>query len=151
MTGGHCYLDSCVVLSLFLGDSAYATTERWVFSQAANRELWISHWVLLEFTGVLTVSLRRGDISAARVQAIHTEFEAFRKERLSLLEPRSNDFLQARHWLQQNTDTTLRAADALHLAMAQRHDLVLITADVQLAQAASRLGQPHECLRPTQP
>ena len=52
------YLDSCVVLSLFLGDSGYGAAERWLLAQADQR-LWVSHWVLLEFSAVVALCLRR--------------------------------------------------------------------------------------------
>jgi len=84
------YLDSCVVLSLFLGDSSYGAAEQWLLAQA-DQPLWVSHWVLLEFSGVVALCLRRGELTAERGLAIHAEFECFRQERLSLLEPRGAD------------------------------------------------------------
>ena len=51
----------------------------------------MSHWVLLEFSGVVALCLRRGVITAPRGLAIHADFECFRQERLSLLEPRGAD------------------------------------------------------------
>ena len=36
------YVDSCVLLSLFLGDSGYEDGERWLLSQR-DQTLWISH------------------------------------------------------------------------------------------------------------
>ena len=91
------YLDSCVVLSLFLGDAGYDAAEQWLLAQA-DQPLWVSHWVLLEFSGVVALCLRRGDLTAQRGRAIHAEFACFRHERLGLLEPRGADYLQARQW-----------------------------------------------------
>jgi len=86
------YVDSCLLLSLFLGDSGYGAAETWLLLQG-DQPLWVSHWVLLEL-------------------------ELFRQQRLSLIEPRGGDFLQARHLLQEFKAVALRSGDALHLALA---------------------------------
>jgi len=133
------YLDSCVVLSLFLGDSGYGAAEQWLLAHA-DQPLWVSHWVLLEFSGVVALCLRRGELTAERGLAIHAEFECFRQERLSLLEPRGADYLQARQWLQEFNGPSLRSGDALHLAMAKRQSLKIVSADQGLVKAAEALG-----------
>ena len=143
MAGQPSYIDSCVLLSLFLGDSGFAAAETWLLDQG-SRPLWISHWVLLEVAGVLALCIRRGDLSSQRAAAIQAEFEAFRYERWSLIEPRGVDFLQARQWLLARPDANepacvLRSAGALHLAMAQRNGMELVTADGELARAAQQL------------
>ena len=139
------YLDSCVVLSLFLGDSGYGAAEQWLLAQA-DQPLWVSHWVLLEFSGVVALCLRRGELTAERGLAIHAEFECFRQERLSLLEPRGADYLQARQWLQEFNGPSLRSGDALHLAMAKRQSLTIASADQALAKAAKALGLPFQLI-----
>lgn len=137
------YVDSCIVLSLFLGDSGYPAAEQWLLNQEKT-PLWVSHWMLLEFAGVVALCMRRGELTAERATAIHSEFECFRQERLQLLEPRGIDFLQARQWLQQGQRPALRSGDALHLAIAMRENLTLTTADKALIQAADGLGLPHQ-------
>jgi predicted nucleic acid-binding protein len=97
----------------------------------------------VEVAGVVSLCVRRGDLSAERAAAIHAEFECFRRERLQLLEPRASDFLQARAWLQDTNGPALRSGDALHLAIAQREQLTLATADKALIQAAHHLGVAH--------
>ena len=90
----------------------------------------------------MPLCLRRGELTAQRGLAIHAEFECFRQERLSLLEPRGADYLQARQWLQEFNGPSLRSGDALHLAMANRQNLTIATADQGLAKAAEALGLP---------
>lgn len=135
------YLDSCVVLSLFLGDTGYGAAEHWLLAQA-DQPLWVSHWVLLEFSGVVAFCLRRGELTAQRGRAIHAEFECFRHERLGLLEPRGADYLQARQWLQEFKGPPLRSGDALHLAIAKRQSLTIASADQGLLKAAEALHLP---------
>ena len=139
MTTSAPYVDSCVLLSLLLGDSGYGAAERWL-NQQGEQPLWISHWVLLEVAGVIALCRRRGDLSTTQVGTIQHHFEAFRQERLSLIEPRGTDFLQARAWLDDGEPVSLRSGDALHCAIAKREQLRLTTADRNLSRAAQQLG-----------
>ena len=139
------YVDSCVLLSLLLGDSGYTDSERWLINQG-DQTLWISHWVLLEVAGVIATCVRRGQLTAEQAQTIGSEFESFRQERLTLIEPRGTDFLQARQWLEQCLHMPLRSGDALHLALAQRQQLTVVSADRALARCAESLGLPLQLI-----
>jgi predicted nucleic acid-binding protein len=132
------YLDTCILISLLVPDSGSSAALQW-FSGQNDQPIWLSHWTWLEFTGVLALCCRRGDLSHERLQVIHQEAETFRRERLSLVEVVSADFLQAQAWLQQQPHTPLRSGDALHLAIAQRTQLRLHTADQQLLNVAATL------------
>jgi predicted nucleic acid-binding protein len=139
------YVDSCVLLSLLLGDSGYNVAERW-FKRQNDQPLWISHWVLLEVAGVIALCRRRGDISTAEAETMQEDFEAFRQAHLGLIEPRAADFLQARAWLHAAEPVALRSGDALHCAIAQRERLLLTTADRNLGKAAEQLGVGFDLL-----
>ena len=136
--GSGCYVDSCLLVSLFHNDSGYPAAVAWL-AGAAAQELWISHWVLLEFASAIAVRHRRGELEAPKVSSVQSELEAFRAERLALLEPRAEDFLLARAWVQRQSAPGLRAGDALHLAVAQRQKLTLVSADQALVAAARQL------------
>ena len=139
------YVDSCVLLSLFLGDSGYTDSEQWLINQS-DQTLWISHWVLLEVAGVIATCVRRGQLTAEQAQMIGSEFESFRQERLTLIEPRGTDFLQACQWLERCLHLPLRSGDALHLALAQRQQLTVVSADRALARCAESLGLPLQLI-----
>jgi len=139
------YVDSCVLLSLLLGDSGYTDSEQWLINQG-DQTLWISHWVLLEVAGVIATCVRRGQLTAEQAQTIGSEFESFRQERLTLIEPRGTDFLQARQWLERCLHLPLRSGDALHLALAQRQQLTVVSADRALARCAESLGLPLQLI-----
>lgn len=138
LVGRGSYLDTCVLVSLFHNDGGYGAAEHWL---ACNHEaaLWISHWVLLEFASATALRSRRHQLRG-RATRIHGELEAFRRERLSLVEPSGADFEQACGWLVQGTDLGLRGGDALHLAVAHRHGLEMVSADQILVAAAAHLG-----------
>ena len=144
---GAPYVDTGVLLSLFLNDTGFPAAEQWFLDQG-NSPPWVSHWVLLEFAGVVSLCVRRGELTEARAAAVHAEFECFRRERLQLLEPRGTDFLQARLWLQELARLPLRSGDALHLAIARREKLLFATADRALIQAAAALGLEHRAIGP---
>ena len=55
-------------------------------------------------------------------------------------EPCGADFEQACGWLVQGEDLGLRGGDALHLAVAHRHGLEMVSADQILLAAAAHLG-----------
>ena len=139
------YGDRCVLLSLLLGDSGYTDSERWLINQG-DQTLWISHWVLLEVAGVIATCVRRGQLTAEQAQTIGSEFESFRQERLTLIEPRASDFLQARQWLERCLHLPLRSGDVLHLALAKRQQLTVVSADRALARCAESLGLPLQLI-----
>ena len=141
MTGKSFYLDTCLLVSLAFGDGGFPALEIWL-EQAQSSSLWISQLVILELSDVLARSQRRGDRSAGQVAGMHLMLSEFAKERLGLLEPRSPDFERACEWVKDSRSPALRGADALHLAIAQSHNLELITADQTLVQAAQARGIP---------
>jgi len=128
-------------VSLAFGDGGFPALEIWL-EQAQSSSLWISQLVILELSDVLARSQRRGDRSAGQVAGMHLMLSEFAKERLGLLEPRSPDFERACEWVKDSRSPALRGADALHLAIAQSHNLELITADQALVQAAQARGIP---------
>lgn len=133
------YLDTCLLISLFHNDSGYAAAEAWLVA-AEQAELWISHWVLLEFASATAARCRRGDLSPARVEVVQAALTLFCRERLGMLEPRGEDFSQARSWLEGDASLGLKAADALHLALAHRSGTTLISADQALVRLAQAMG-----------
>jgi predicted nucleic acid-binding protein len=141
MTGKSFYLDTCLLVSLAFGDGGFPALEIWL-EQAQSSSLWISQLVILELSDVLARSQRRGDRSAGQVAGMHLMLSEFAKEVLGLLEPRSPDFERACEWVKDSRSPALRGADALHLAIAQSHNLELITADQALVQAAQARGIP---------
>jgi len=62
------------------------------------------------------------------------------QENQTTSEPRGDDFLVARRWIDTDSAPGLRAADALHLALARRQGLRLVSADQLLIGAAHSLG-----------
>jgi predicted nucleic acid-binding protein len=53
--------------------------------------------------------------------------------------------------LLQNWQLGLRAGDALHLAVSQRHSCVILSLDEKLVKAGQQAGIAAVCLRPDNP
>ena len=85
------YLDTCVLVSLFHNDAGYGAAEHWL-ARNEDAALWMSQWVLLEFASATALRSRRQQLGAGRGARIHGELDAFRRERLSLVEPCGADF-----------------------------------------------------------
>lgn len=146
---GSFYLDTCLLISLFHNDSGYAAAEAWLLAEE-EAELWISHWVLLEFASATAVRCRRGDLPMARLKLLQEALTLFCRERLGMLEPRGEDFSQARRWLEGDACLGLRAADALHLALAYRSGTTLVSADQTLVRAVQGMGLKAALVRQTE-
>ena len=123
---------------LFRSDAGYGAAEHWL-ARNEDAALWMSQWVLLEFASATALRSRRQQLGAGRGARIHGELDAFRRERLSLVEPCGADFELACGWLAQGEDLGLRGGDALHLAVAHRCGLEMVSADQTLVAAAAQL------------
>ncbi len=105
-------------------------------------ELATSHWTRVEFASLLAREVRVGglDVSAARQAA--SRFEDMVNASFVILLPDRDDFDRARDLLVRFT-TGLRAADALHLTIAEnRRAAAIHTLDKSMIAAGKRLGMP---------
>ena len=137
------YLDTSVL-------TAYYCVERGSKRvQAALRRIegpTVSPLVEVEFHCAVARKVRAGEIDRSTAHRIFSEF------RLHLDEPRYRvvhiepvDYGLARDWIA-HLATPLRVLDALHLATAFANDLVLVTADRDLAASARHFGVKRRLL-----
>jgi predicted nucleic acid-binding protein len=104
----------------------------------------ISPLVEIELYCVTARKVRSGEISKSTGQRIFTEFKRHVAEgRFDVVPIEAGEYAFARRCIEEMS-TLLRAVDALHLATAAAHDIVLITADRDLAQAAKRFGVKYK-------
>jgi predicted nucleic acid-binding protein len=100
----------------------------------------ISPLVEVEFCSALALKVRRGELDA---EAAARTLSAFRRHlvehRLGLVPVEAKAYALACDWISGLT-VPLRVGDALHLATAFVHEMVLLTADRALARAAARFG-----------
>lgn len=126
---GLIYLDTCVVIYAFEGDSKFGDTVRKALKRAASAHRFaISPLVKLE---CLVAPMRSGNLLLRR----HYEEGLAQFELLTMPEAVYYDAAQLR------ASFGLRTPDALHLATAQHHRCsALWTNDDRLAQAAHGLS-----------
>lgn len=128
------YLDTSVVIPLFLEDDHAPRVRRWARSA---RNIALSAWTLTEATSALSMQVRMKHITEAERRAIEDGIDTWaRRSRIVSFEPACLD--DARRLLRRHS--RLRAPDALHLAIAAWHGLDLATLDGVLRDAALAEG-----------
>jgi uncharacterized protein len=129
------YLDSSVVVSLFLGDIFSQRADELVASEKA---LLVADWAVVEVSSVIAKQARTGAISPAEAQTLYSNFDSWRAS-LAAAETTPADMLAAAQFVRR-ADLALRGPDALHIAICARRGAKLLTFDLRLAAAAQALG-----------
>lgn len=127
------YLDASVVVPLFIKDtfSARALT----LLSTLNEAPLVSDWAALEVSNVVTRQARVGALSPEQAQAVLLNVDIWCGRSVSAVEISPLDVSIATS-LVRRQDLTLRAADAVHIAIAQRLGATLCTFDLRMAEAA---------------
>lgn len=131
------YLDTAVILSLFVGEPMSAEVGDWVASR--RQPLACSDWGLSECASALGIRLRRGELNADSAASAYRAIATFANESCELISCASHHQAEAQRLLTR-FDLPLRAGDALHLAMAQHMRTTLVTCDKQLLAVAKTIG-----------
>ena len=105
----------------------------------SRRPLAISPWSATELHSALGLKVRTQALSPEQADAVLQGFERHLAPGLLLLEPDPQDFRNANACLR-GWATGLRAADALHLAIASGRAVTLCSLDAPFVRAAQQLG-----------
>ena len=135
------YFDTSFLVPLILPE---ATSEpiAGFFENLLADNLAASHWTRVEFASLLAREVRMGSLDAAAAHEAGSRFETMIEESVVVLLPSRDDFDRARDWLSR-FETSLRAGDALHLAIAKNRGAEAIYSLDRLMIAAGRkLGVP---------
>jgi uncharacterized protein len=136
------YLDTSVVLSLFVVDAHSLRATTWV---RRGVEIVFSDWTLTEFTSAIATAGRAGRVPSPMRAAAEQGVNRWVARRGAALAVLSDDVRQARALIN-STSQALRAGDALHLAIALRAGCPLATFDNAMRRAATDFGVPIEDL-----
>ncbi|WP_263820348.1 type II toxin-antitoxin system VapC family toxin [Salinibacter sp.] len=101
----------------------------------------------VELHSALAKKVRRGELAeedAERVQNLFRTYMSHILYEVAAIE--HGDFVQARQWIAR-MDTALRTLDALHLAVAHRRGLEVLTADEGVADAGPTFELDVELMR----
>jgi uncharacterized protein len=132
------YLDTSVLVSALTLEVYTARSRLWLSIQRAGT-LVISPWVGTEFMSAIGMKLRTKNITKSDHSTAHTAFAKFEREYSELFTIHSRHFDAATEILSDHS-LNLRAADALHLAIASDNGAALCTLDQTLFDAAKALG-----------
>jgi uncharacterized protein len=132
------YLDTSVLVAALTNEAQTAGVQTWLGAQTPE-SLTISDWVVTEFSSVLSIKLRTGQIDATHRAAALTMFARMGAESFSRLPVTAYEFQVAARFADQY-DIGVRGGDALHLAICVSHGATLCTLDRRLIEAGPRLG-----------
>lgn len=119
-------------------EAATHRVQTWLGRQEPETLL-ISDWVLTELASALSIKVRTGELSATDRARLVGVFTRLRTESLTILPVNRNHFATAARFAEQFS-LGLRAADALHVALAAEYGATLCTLDRRLAEAATTLA-----------
>jgi predicted nucleic acid-binding protein len=131
------YLDASVMLPMVVKEPGSAAVD--AFMSSAEQELWVSEFAAAEVASALSRLVRAGRLQAIDGAASLSDFDLWRAAMTKPAEIHAADVRLAGAYVRR-FDLALRAPDALHVAVARRLDLVLVTLDQRLATAATELG-----------
>jgi predicted nucleic acid-binding protein len=133
------YLDTSVLGALFFREPN--AVELLALLEKSQDKLVVSAWTLTEMASVGALKERTGRTSPVERAAALAAFHRFVADSLTLVELDPGDFRTAAVLLDAPT-LSLRAGDALHLAVARRLRAQLFTLDRRQAGAARHYGIP---------
>ena len=135
------YLDTSFVAPLLLPEASSAKVES-VLTGLVPGEAAVSLWTRAEFASAVARRVRIGEMTADAALRATRRFDELIEQSIQLLAPMADDFQVAQRMIVES-DWQLRAADALHLAIARAHRAqAFLTLDASLLRIASRLGMP---------
>jgi predicted nucleic acid-binding protein len=110
------YLDTSVLVPLFIPESVSDRMQRWIERNAAEL-LYISEWTLTEFASALGLKVRTKHLQPSQARNAQKLLERLAAQSFHVHVPTRADYVQANAFLGEH-DLGLRAGDALHLAIA---------------------------------
>ena len=131
------YLDSSIVVPLFLPDEFNARAEAFLLTGPAG--LVISDFVLTEFASVVGIRVRTKEMTVTAARAAFSNLDLWEGRKTARAETNAADIRAAEEMLRR-LDMTLRAPDAINLAIARRLGAELATFDEQTAKCSKVLG-----------
>jgi predicted nucleic acid-binding protein len=131
------YLDASVVVALFVIDPSSARAEAFA---SANPEVFIiSDFGAAEFASAVARRVRTRDLTPNEGRLAFSNFDTWVDRSVDRREITNSDIAAADRILRR-LDVNLRTPDALHIAIAQRIGVTLVTFDLGMAEGARALG-----------
>jgi len=132
------YLDTSLLVAALTNEAETGPMQTWLGQQPVE-DLAISDWVATEFSSALSIKLRTGQIGPNDRAEVLAKFTRLVADSLTVVPVSRLQFRIAARFVDQHT-LSLRAGDALHLAVCADHGATLCTLDRRLNDAGSVLG-----------
>ena len=137
------YIDTSVLVACYCPEHRSDAAEEVLRDPAGAA---ISRLVELEFCAAVALKRRMGELAPTAASRIVLLLRQHLEDGMYTVVPIGNpEYGLARDWIGQFS-TAIRAPDALHLAVAMRGNLVLATADRDLARAAAEFGVEYKLI-----
>jgi predicted nucleic acid-binding protein len=132
------YLDTSVVVSMFVRDAHTERVGAWVASGVGD--LAVSPWTSAEFSSALAGLVRAKAVLPTTRAAAERAYDTWTNQ--VEVTPVLQVDLEFSRDLLRHDRIKLRTPDALHLAIAHRLGFQLLTVDVAMTNAANDIGVP---------
>lgn len=132
------YVDTSIIVSAITNEPVTEMVVAWLSRQPAGA-LWTSDWVDTEVESALAIKARRLLISVDERNDARAQWQQLRAAGLLNIAVASAHFRSATDLVARSA-TPLRAADALHLAIAVSGDCGVATRDAEFAAAIKAAG-----------
>ncbi|MGA9866889.1 MAG: type II toxin-antitoxin system VapC family toxin [Acetobacteraceae bacterium] len=132
------YLDASVLVGLWVETDVLSVRARTLL-QARPSVVIISDFASTEFASAIARLVRLGELPKPSARDLLRHFDAWRSRAAQLAEITPSDIGAADRAIRR-LDLTLRAPDAIHLAIADRLGAELATFDTRMAACARTLG-----------
>jgi predicted nucleic acid-binding protein len=131
------YLDTSVIVPLLTTDSLSARAN--LFMVNSRPTLLLSDFACAEFASTIARKLRNREMSGKLAKDVFAKFDSWSSRETNSVSLQTNDIADAIGFIRR-LDLTLRAPDALHIAMARRLGAALVTFDAKMAASGRALG-----------
>lgn len=131
------YLDASVLVALFTHDAMSAQADAFLRSRA--EVVIVSDFAAAELASAIARKVRMGNLSVEQAQAAFSDFDAWMVRSVECSRLLPADIAVAATFLRR-LNLSLRAPDAMNIAIAQRVGATLATLDQRMALDAATLG-----------
>lgn len=136
------YFDTSFLVPLLIPEATSEQVEAFLHALPSEQTLLVSQWTKAEFGSVLSRLVRMRQLDPASAAACAAQFDLLLDESFELVTPTAADFEHC--WkILTRFDTSLRAGDALHLAIAANRKVTAVySLDNGMLSAGKRLKLP---------
>lgn len=132
------YPDPSIIVAAFVDEPSTELAKAFLVGLPLGSVM-TSWWTHTEVTSALGVKARAGSLDAAVRPALLAEIRLVLRRAATDVALVAGDFAMASSYME-NCALPLRGGDALHLAVARRHDATVWTLDRKMAEAGQELG-----------